>query len=1737
MPINRLVTEHAPYGYRLDGTPKGTGYFGRLKMTDGSGGWATELSLTDSSGLGKVAKARSELYPMLVPTLTSMEINYLLSGKEPTEAIIRKAREWRDQRVENGLSPFAQLNERYPLPSRFPQDFSQDFSTAELELFKPINQTAAGSPPLILWEETPLGRAIRAEHRREDAIDPLQDIDTYYRKLFFKDKNPDQLTANPQIEDMIHEDQSSRRYRRSLPVVFRGLTHNLANNIVTAAYVNYKGLQLLGTGFGMPLEKGIPPDIPQTAGALEQTVRELPGQIFGGISDWVHNIATQFDDAGDWVNEEMITAAENAGAPSVILESLQLNNRLRKWIIQEIAGADDPDVRGFPPAQTVPGNIARTLSTWLGSFAPVSKILKAIGVNKWFTAVGAGAVADNITFDPNGKRLADFWKELGLPENVLISWLAASGNEDDSEMEKRLKLTLEGVGLGVMFDIIWTALRATKSALNSTSSTNPAFFSVNGKEISWDNITLGNTIIDADPPLLPGPTSGGTPGLPGGTPGLPGGTNPRLLTGPPPYRDNDSDAHKRAFEALKALLGLPRGILSGPIGPRGIPPKLLHAPEGISPLLLPGPGSPVDLSGVHRNTISPNISPNSVIFNPPARPEELVYRDIDEEKLVREIEEEELEFKAVGLVHLHRNLISPKISEAYRTLNSIRPTHAEEGVSNLFPSYNVQRSRPTNTIYNSEWMNVQGWHRNQEDARWLPYVSITGDPYSGELRYTRALTHLAVGNNFSSSIGPLAYPVHIATSRSIAPWLPYVPQSGRPEDVFSIFDTNRSIVAAERAWDLAELTRILNSQLRILNPENLEPQQTKRYMVRVFRPPASKLHNTTAVPAPQSQESNDSIIERINQELHFPRDRAELTLEYTSTVKPEEFKELYNQLRKNNLVSDTANIGNTFFNFIVNPINGNYTTRKLLDSTGQPYGQFTSIAERAGAPASTTVKTYDMLQEDLKTLDNSIKILENFDYLKELVRDNLTEAATKRAFEALVESFRVGNAATPKTVRLYRAEENPDAPKQSIAAWITESDNYKNTLAATGRWFTDDRAEAQWYLDHEYPNGILTYIDVPADQVESFRVSNIAPKPGGKSTADSPRAFSSRTGKEFFVSPELAATRQRLPIEQAIAAEQNDPKMESILRYGEARKSQLALATFTHLSNHPSDASIPRDPTTRIGNLLDQDQVLTYVLGNPQTNIYQIPGIDFTSEHFAKDFTNYLAHTRTIDADNLSGLHSKYVAAAGKLYNLLTEKSATMKSGDLVSQAEIDFNIKLAYNTTSGVGSKRYVLEIQSDYLENIHKLIKILGYEGELSDFPRFLDSLRYIETTAHWKNQYNTQIQAQGLSELYYSLSHSLKMVYPAGTLQPFLMLKDNWWQFFVNAEIKKGIIDGVEFIHFPTPTTTAKLENFNQIVPRKISDNWPLEKIKSAVVDSIISDLIPDNLKFIIPFDQLKRILYDYAGLYQTAIPPASQLMKTLNLISDNWPLKDDLLTYQEDIGTYVKQNYGELKDKFWRERLTTWPETEIRSRPGEFFRHSKTDDMLNILRIPLFLARLKDVPDATVRRQILEEEIDNLVRWNSPSQSDIESFQHARLLVSKKRSKPLPGQLQRTRNPTKIRHNMNKFRDNLISQSEKVSSEMIAVFTQLDNPLSQEYTDIIKALSTKKISRTLNPRYQAVLQDYQKEHPGGLSYSRLYNRGEDIGTYVKQNYGAKLVVDDDNNSWWQIDLRNVKAQDNG
>ena len=96
-------TRGKTYGKREDGTPKGVGWLGMVPRKDGKG-VSTELSM------GITLDGEEVLIPLMVPTLTQQELEYLVNETtgihDVPETIKRKAMDHGLMQIRKGQSPF-----------------------------------------------------------------------------------------------------------------------------------------------------------------------------------------------------------------------------------------------------------------------------------------------------------------------------------------------------------------------------------------------------------------------------------------------------------------------------------------------------------------------------------------------------------------------------------------------------------------------------------------------------------------------------------------------------------------------------------------------------------------------------------------------------------------------------------------------------------------------------------------------------------------------------------------------------------------------------------------------------------------------------------------------------------------------------------------------------------------------------------------------------------------------------------------------------------------------------------------------------------------------------------------------------------------------------------------------------------------------------------------------------------------------------------------------------------------------------------------------------------------------------------------------------------------------------------------------------------------------------------------------------------------------------------------------
>lgn len=123
----------------------------------------------------------------------------------------------------------------------------------------------------------------------------------------------------------------------------------------------------------------------------------------------------------------------------------------------------------LPEPERVSGNMTEAVGRFLIGFYTGKRILRGAGLLQGGStaanitnAAVAGAFSDATVFDGHEGRLSDLIQSVPALQNPVTEYLET--DENDSELESRIKNVLEGGGLGVLFDGVILGLRSIRNA-------------------------------------------------------------------------------------------------------------------------------------------------------------------------------------------------------------------------------------------------------------------------------------------------------------------------------------------------------------------------------------------------------------------------------------------------------------------------------------------------------------------------------------------------------------------------------------------------------------------------------------------------------------------------------------------------------------------------------------------------------------------------------------------------------------------------------------------------------------------------------------------------------------------------------------------------------------------------------------------------------------------------------------------------------------------------------------------------------------------------------------------------------------------------------------------------------------------------------------------------------------------------------------------------------------------------
>ena len=150
-----------------------------------------------------------------------------------------------------------------------------------------------------------------------------------------------------------------------------------------------------------------------------------------------------------------------------------------KGPLQEIQAKVD---EFWNPGQTIPGKLTDAMTQWLSVAGPTAKSMAIKnGLVKWAIA---GGIGDFAAFDPHMARISNLAIQYDNPvfRNALTKWLAT--DEDDAELEGRMKQSVEGTIIGLTFEGFLKSLRMAKGAWKAQKTVNQISSSMDKPKIN-----------------------------------------------------------------------------------------------------------------------------------------------------------------------------------------------------------------------------------------------------------------------------------------------------------------------------------------------------------------------------------------------------------------------------------------------------------------------------------------------------------------------------------------------------------------------------------------------------------------------------------------------------------------------------------------------------------------------------------------------------------------------------------------------------------------------------------------------------------------------------------------------------------------------------------------------------------------------------------------------------------------------------------------------------------------------------------------------------------------------------------------------------------------------------------------------------------------------------------------------------------------------------------------------------
>jgi hypothetical protein len=146
--------------------------------------------------------------------------------------------------------------------------------------------------------------------------------------------------------------------------------------------------------------------------------------------------------------------------------------------------------------KTPTGNLAQGAAQFLAGFGLAGRALTAAsagakGIPFWMRASGQGMFSDFAAFDGHEERLSNWLAQEGNPELVRTVGAFLAAEQDDTELQGRLKNVIEGAGLDIAFGGILAGLKSIKQARRVKADLEASNYTAAAKKLEAEALASG----------------------------------------------------------------------------------------------------------------------------------------------------------------------------------------------------------------------------------------------------------------------------------------------------------------------------------------------------------------------------------------------------------------------------------------------------------------------------------------------------------------------------------------------------------------------------------------------------------------------------------------------------------------------------------------------------------------------------------------------------------------------------------------------------------------------------------------------------------------------------------------------------------------------------------------------------------------------------------------------------------------------------------------------------------------------------------------------------------------------------------------------------------------------------------------------------------------------------------------------------------------------------------------------